>query len=108
MVCVVFYDKPVGIDIEYIRERVMLNQLASRFFHKDELRKFKSLDKDYSIEYFYRIWTRKESYLKFFGIGVGENLKEFSTEGKLKNDGKDVTIVSYIKGNYYISYAYQD
>ncbi|MBN2435297.1 MAG: 4'-phosphopantetheinyl transferase superfamily protein [Spirochaetes bacterium] len=106
MVCVVFYDKPVGIDIEYIRPRKMMDQLASRYFHKDELCKFKSLDN--RIEYFYRIWTRKESYLKFLGIGVGGNLKKYSTEGKPKNDGKDVIIVSYVKGSYYISYTYQD
>ena len=108
MVCAAFYNKPVGIDIEYIRPREMMDQLASHFFHNDELYKFRSLEKEKKVEFFYRIWTRKECYIKFTGAGLGESLKDFSTERKIEHKGEEVNIVSYVKGVYYISYAYQN
>ena len=63
-VCIVG-DRPVGIDIEEIREG--RQNLARRFFDKDETEWIEEGDSD---ERFFRIWTLKEAYGKATGQGV--------------------------------------
>ena len=64
-IAVAFSDKEIGIDIERIKFADF--RIADRFFTIQEREYMnKSADKDYA---FYKIWTRKEAYVKWKGIG---------------------------------------
>lgn len=67
---------PIGVDIEHARFHDNYLQLAERFFTKTELSQLKGLDD------FYRIWTRKEAYLKMQGHGITFGLDKFSVSAK--------------------------
>ncbi|AFK86393.1 MULTISPECIES: 4'-phosphopantetheinyl transferase family protein [Thermoanaerobacterium] len=66
--------KNLGIDIEKIRD-VNLN-VAKRFFSPDEFEDMmKTSDK---IDYFFTLWTLKESYVKALGMGLHIPLNSFT------------------------------
>ena len=93
VVCAVS-DKPVGIDIEKIRD--VNESVARRLFTEDE-RDYVFRDGDFSKERFFEIWTRKEAYVKMMGEGLSYFLK-FSSVG-------DENIKTYIKNKYVVSVA---
>ena len=67
-----FADKEVGLDVQEHRETddpARLARLAKRWFSDGERR---VLDEcGYQPAEFYRIWARKEAYVKFTGDGIG-------------------------------------
>ena len=65
-------DVPVGIDMEELDRRADL-AVARRFFCAAEA-DWIGEDK----ERFFRIWTRKEAYLKYLGTGIRRALSSFS------------------------------
>lgn len=67
-----FSDSEVGCDIEFIDEKTSHLNIAKRFFSAYEQNfTFSNTSLNEQLERFYRIWTLKESYLKFAGIGLG-------------------------------------
>ncbi len=68
-------DNEVGIDIEAIREFNI--KIAERCFHKKEYEYLKQFSGKEQEEKFCRIWTMKESYLKFTGQGISIPLASF-------------------------------
>ena len=70
-----FCEQPVGIDIEEIKEIDL--EIAKRFFCKSEyedLMEQKEVDR---LNYFYSLWTLKESYIKWLGMGLSIPLDSF-------------------------------
>ncbi len=70
----VISSKEVGCDIEKLRK--YNEKLSYKYFSKEEndfINKSKNKD-----ESFTRIWTLKESFLKAIGIGLIQNMNEFS------------------------------
>ncbi len=65
----------VGIDIEKCREIDLT--LAKRFFAKEEYESLLKVDSTGRIDAFYRLWTLKESYVKYKGIGLSCPLSSF-------------------------------
>lgn len=63
----VTFGRRVGVDIERIEARPDLLEVARRFFTPEE---FALLEPNRSLELFYRIWTRKEAWLKATGEGL--------------------------------------
>lgn len=61
-------EKPVGCDIEQIKEAP--KQMESRVFSPEEIRCLEQLSSEAYNREFFRLWTRKESYLKMKGIGI--------------------------------------
>lgn len=61
----------LGIDIE-IKEKINLEFIKSIFSIHE--RQYILIDSNYSLERFYDIWTRKESYSKLLGIGLSKQL----------------------------------
>lgn len=61
-------EKPVGCDVEKIKE--CHEDIAERFFTKEEMSFLKKYHGEEKREAFYRIWTLKESYVKMVGEGV--------------------------------------
>lgn len=64
----VISDKPVGIDIQHMKE--FDGKLTERFFTLDEQEFYKNAHSKKTA--FYEIWTKKEAFLKCLGIGLGE------------------------------------
>ena len=67
-----FADREVGLDVQEHRENddpARLFRLAKRWFSDGERRKMDECG--YEPAEFYRIWARKEAYVKFTGDGIG-------------------------------------
>ena len=68
-------NKPVGIDVEI--HKLANLKIARRYFCQDE-NNFIIADMDKAIERFYKIWTMKESYVKWDGKGMSTPFDSFS------------------------------
>lgn len=66
-------DGPVGVDIELVKTANM--QIAKRFFTTDETAYI--MDGHKNIR-FYEVWTKKESRIKWEGMGLHKPLPSFS------------------------------
>lgn len=76
-VVVAFSDCPVGIDIEKNKGNRL--KVAKRFFTREELDDLFALaEEKEQIDYFYQLWTLKESYMKMIGKGISMSLSSFS------------------------------
>jgi 4'-phosphopantetheinyl transferase len=65
----------LGIDIERIRP--IERDIARRFFSTTEVAALETLPSEAQIAAFYRIWTRKEAFVKATGDGLGFPLDAF-------------------------------
>ena len=65
-------DAPVGLDLECPRERAYAQEIISRYFSEQEQRWLRK-QSDPLIA-FYQLWTAKEAYLKYQGIGIAAGL----------------------------------
>ncbi|QWH32047.1 4'-phosphopantetheinyl transferase superfamily protein (plasmid) [Bacillus mycoides] len=99
----------VGIDIERVSDIEAL-KLANEFFSDEEFYDIPSMNSDEQINYFYDIWTLKESYIKTIGKGLYIPLNSFSIKKEsrtlisYKNIPKDFYFRQYsIEPNYKIS-----
>jgi len=66
----------VGIDVELIRP--VNYRIAERFFSPAEVRLLNSRKENDKLDYFFDLWTLKESYLKLIGTGLTRSLNSFS------------------------------
>jgi 4'-phosphopantetheinyl transferase len=69
-------DVLVGIDVEHVRTRPMLEQLAARVLAADELAHWRTIPVDDRLVAFLRHWTRREAYLKAIGLGIATRLAD--------------------------------
>lgn len=60
----------VGCDIEKLRPRKNLTEIANDFFFPEEVKWIFDGDEEDKIERFYRIWTAKEAWLKYYGKSI--------------------------------------
>ena len=70
-------NKLVGIDVEYMRGNVDYLGLSDRFFAQNEAEALKKMPASLQKESFFRIWTRKEAYIKAHGKGLSLPLDQF-------------------------------
>jgi 4'-phosphopantetheinyl transferase len=68
--------KEVGVDVEKIR-KINFN-IARRFFSDVEVKHLFELPEKHQINYFFDLWTLKESYLKALGTGLTKPLGSFT------------------------------
>jgi 4'-phosphopantetheinyl transferase len=66
----------VGIDLERVRAMESAHEMAACFCSPRESAEFQSLSPDQKDEAFFRLWTRKEAWLKASGKGIGQSLEE--------------------------------
>ena len=91
-----FSSKKVGIDIEKVKK---INfGIAKRFYSDEEQKQLFLLNKKKQLDYFFDLWTLKESYLKALGTGLTKSLSSFTvrlTKGNysLHEDGVENTVV---------------
>jgi 4'-phosphopantetheinyl transferase len=64
----------VGIDVERVRLLPDAGELVERFFSAAETQAFRQAPSHTQAECFFRLWTRKEAWLKATGEGIGEAL----------------------------------
>ncbi len=112
IICTALADKEIGIDIQFKKETDFL-KIAERFFHKSEIEKIKNSSG--SAHLFYELWTAKEAYLKFKGIGLREKLDSFQFEEaldfwKIKSSQDISTIIKHyqLKENYFLALAFEN
>ncbi len=74
IVCIVG-NVPVGTDIEQIRPIQL--ELISQLFSMEEVMDLNSKTIIERINYFYDLWTLKESYVKAIGTGLSTSLNSF-------------------------------
>ncbi len=67
---------PVGIDVERIRPVNL--EIAERFFAWQEYEELLKKDYPERLDYFFELWTLKESYIKAVGRGLSVPLGSFS------------------------------
>lgn len=68
----------IGVDLEVEDPDVEIARLASRFFSPDEAAQVLALPAEERAPAFFRVWTRKEAFLKAKGTGLGLPLDGFS------------------------------
>lgn len=75
-VVAVFDTSPVGIDIQEVAPVAL--DVANRFFSHNELRALVEIPETQKLDFFYTLWTLKESYVKALGKGLYISLDAFS------------------------------
>ena len=80
-----FSDRPVGIDLEVIKNDVQVEQLVQRFFTESELQDICSLNESEKLAYFFQLWTAKEAYLKLTGEGLSGGLDSINLQKSLSD-----------------------
>lgn len=68
----------VGVDIEEVNIDTDHQSLSKRFFSESEKNELIRLGNELQLDAFYRIWARKESFIKATGKGVAFGLDRFS------------------------------
>ncbi|HEX8927214.1 MAG TPA: 4'-phosphopantetheinyl transferase superfamily protein [Terriglobales bacterium] len=67
----------VGVDAEIMRLEIEVQDLAQRFFTREESEEILALPEDKRVPAFYRCWTRKEALIKAIGGGLSVRLDGF-------------------------------
>lgn len=92
-IAVAFSNDEVGIDIELVREADF--KIAKRFFTINEAEYIRNSSNP--TKAFYEIWTKKEAYIKYRGMGLSLSLKSFCVLDKaIKELIRTVELNGYI------------
>lgn len=67
----------IGVDIEHLRSDFRTDEIAERFFSFAEREALRKIPEARRHESFFRIWTRKEAYIKALGEGLSHPLHQF-------------------------------
>jgi 4'-phosphopantetheinyl transferase len=67
----------LGVDVEELRPVPEIENIAARFFARDEISDLMSLPEPERPCAFFRCWTRKEAYVKAVGDGLSVPLDSF-------------------------------
>jgi 4'-phosphopantetheinyl transferase len=70
----------IGIDVEYVDEKMEITEIAPTIMHPDELDHFHSLSGSIPLQrqFFFRLFSLKESIIKAFGTGLYFPVKELN------------------------------
>lgn len=69
--------EPVGVDLECMQKEIEAEAIAERFFSAAEIQQLQALPVAEKIAGFFKIWTRKEAFIKALGQGLSFPLKDF-------------------------------
>lgn len=68
--CAVAWDREVGVDVERLRPIADALEIAEHFFSERERQALRRRDDERRQRAFFRVWTRKEAWLKACGVGL--------------------------------------
>lgn len=77
VVMAVASQREVGVDVEQIRQAPDLLAIAARSFAAAEFEGLAAVPAPHRAEAFFRLWVRKEAYVKALGTGLGQQLSSF-------------------------------
>ena len=91
-------DSPVGIDVQEKKTAGDILKVSAHIMSEDELAALeKENDSAKKADFFFRIWSAKEAFVKMTGVGLSEKLGDFSCDFKqMKIIGNDGEIRGYI------------
>ncbi|SFU45573.1 4'-phosphopantetheinyl transferase [Clostridium sp. DSM 8431] len=81
-----FDNEAIGVDVEKINKDTEYKVLAKNFYTKNEYLRIENLNEEKSIIEFFKLWTFKESYIKFEGKGLSIPLNSFEIEKNNENN----------------------
>jgi len=67
----------IGVDVERLRDDFRADEISERFFSLSERAALNNAPTAQSHELFFRVWTRKEAYIKARGEGLSHHLHQF-------------------------------
>lgn len=70
----------LGVDIEEMRQVRLMLGIADKNFAPDEAARLHAVPANERRRIFFRIWTRKEAFLKALGVGLTHPLRSFSVD----------------------------
>jgi 4'-phosphopantetheinyl transferase len=82
VVLLAFATCDVGVDVEESHAGIEVEELAQRFFSAVEGEALTAATLSERDQLFFRIWTRKEAFLKAHGAGLSAPLSAFSTTSR--------------------------
>jgi 4'-phosphopantetheinyl transferase len=71
-------DRQVGIDLEQVRPLAELDTIVGQVLTQTEREAWHELPCQDQLEAFFRIWVRKEAYLKATGLGLTKDLSQIT------------------------------
>lgn len=71
-------DVALGVDVEAVKPIADIHAIAVGHFAAEERERLFALAPTDQVEGFYRIWTRKEAYIKATGTGLAQPLDRFA------------------------------
>lgn len=80
IVYAITYNRPIGIDVEYLRTFPDAVTIAQRFFSPQEAEFISNCTKNTQSLAFFQGWTSKEAILKATGAGIGGGLASVIVE----------------------------
>ncbi len=83
----------LGIDLEKIKLEVKVKDIAKRFFTQDEYDDICKLNTIEQSEYFFQLWTAKESYLKAIGEGLSAGLDSINLSKNINQTQWDIKLI---------------
>jgi 4'-phosphopantetheinyl transferase len=66
----------IGVDVEHVRPMEEVDVLVKRFFSPGEIAAFQTVPAREKFPAFFRLWTRKEAFLKATGEGIAHLLDQ--------------------------------
>lgn len=70
-------NRPVGVDIEFMRDKLFEEDIAQRFFAPAEVAALLALPQEKRKQAFFNCWSRKEAFIKAVGVGIFYPLDQF-------------------------------
>ena len=70
-------DRPIGVDVERVRDDISDEEISERFFSADECARLRAFPSHLRVQEFFRYWTCKEAYIKARGEGLHISLNQF-------------------------------
>jgi 4'-phosphopantetheinyl transferase len=77
----------IGVDVEEIRPRRLLQEIAADYYHPDELTRLHHGGREPDLAAFYRIWTLKEAFIKAIGEGLRYPIRTLNFAGAAAAQG---------------------
>lgn len=94
--------REVGVDVERLRPGIDTESLARRFFSEAEAQAVLSCRPKQRADVFFKIWTRKEAYIKARGAGLSLPLDSFTVDPRLPiNQVEEFAIIELDPGQGY-------
>lgn len=72
--------RSVGVDVEYIKADLEVDEIAQRFFSTQEVRELLDLPPEQRVNAFFNCWVRKEAFIKAIGLGLSCPLQDFAVD----------------------------